>query len=154
MTIRRYSSKKHPVLIHIFLKYWDEKRPTENITFLLSDISEGYRATGQSEPASISNTILDLCRKDRGIDSRVPPEISSRGFDLRKKTGQDSLGRKFAGEFVFVGVGNEIQSWLRWPNNPEQIEVDSSTIPESVRPLLRRDEGALFSVEYRYRGYP
>lgn len=146
MATRKYSSKKHPVLIYIFSKYWDKKTPTANIIFYLSDISEGYKASNQSEPVSISNTILDLCRQDRGIDSRVPPEISSKGFDLRKKTGQNSEGKKFAGEFVYVGVGQEIQSWLKWPANAELVEVDSNRIPERVKSLLRRDEGALFSV--------
>ena len=139
-------SKKHPVLLYIFEKYFKSENPEANITFYLSDISEGYRATNQREPASISNTILDLVRQDRGIDSRLPPEIIRLGFDLRKKTGQNSKGQKYAGEFVFVGVGNALQSWLRWPDDPEVVEIDSSSIPPIVRGLLRRDEGALFSV--------
>jgi hypothetical protein len=143
---RSYSSKKHPVLWYIFQKYFDPAHPKRTITFYLSDISEGYAATGQSEPVSISNTILDLCRQDRGIAARVPEEIYSQGFDLRKKTGQDQHGKKYAGEFVFVGIGNALQSWLVWPDDPEILEVDSNKIPELVRKLIRRDEGALFSV--------
>ena len=139
-------SKKHPVLLHIFEKYFNPNVPERNIVFYLSDISDGYRATGVREPASISNTILDLVRQDRGIHSRLPEEIIAKGFDLRKKTGQDDLGKKYAGEFVFVGVGNVLDSWLRWPENPEVFEANSVNIPDLVRPLLRKDEGALFSV--------
>lgn len=142
----RRESKKHPVLWHIFQKYFDSRNPQKLITFYLSDISEGYAATNQAEPVSISNTILDLCRQDRGINSRVPIQISDLGYDLRKKTGQDTEGKKFAGEFVYVGVGNALQSWLVWPENPEIFEVDSNQIPEIVKALIRRDEGALFSV--------
>ena len=142
----RWRSKKHPVLWHIFQSYFEPDSPQETLPFYLSDISDGYRATGQSEPVSISNTILDLCRQDRGIDSRVPKQISQLGYDLRKKTGQDASGKKYAGEFVHVGVGNALQSWLVWPDNAEVVEIDSSPIPPIVRPLIRRDEGALFSV--------
>jgi hypothetical protein len=134
--------------LHIFQKYFNPLRPEESLVFYLTDISEGYAATGQSEPVSISNTILDLCRKDRGIAARVPDEISSLGYDLRKKTGQDARGHKFAGEFVYVGVGNSLKSWLIWPEEPEIFEVDSTKIPAIVRTLIRKDEGALFSVNH------
>lgn len=149
MTMQRRKgkkSKKHPVLWHIFQKYYNELKSEKSAVFYLTDISEGYAATGQPEPVSISNTILDLCRKDRGIAARVPEEIYSLGYDLRKKTGQDEHGRKYAGEFVYVGVGNALKSWLVWPEDPDVFEVDSSKIPEIVRTLIRKDEGALFSV--------
>jgi hypothetical protein len=140
------TSKKHPVLEYIFKKYYNPAKPQPLIDFYLSDISDGYKATKQSEPASISNTILDLTRQDRGIDSRVPKSISSLGYDLRKKTGQDTNGKKFAGEFVYVGKGNALNSWIIWPEEMDKITIDTSSIPEIVLKLIRQDEGALFSI--------
>lgn len=141
-----YSSKKHPVLEYIFNKYFDSSKKQKSILFYLSDISEGYRACAMPEPVSISNTILDLCRQDRGIDSRVPKTISKLGYDLRKKTGIDTNGKKFAGEFVLVGVGKSLDSWLSWPKVSTSVSVDSSNIPTLVRKLVRADEGGLFSI--------
>jgi hypothetical protein len=141
-----YSSKKHPVLEYIFRKYYNPKKPQKVIPFYLKDISDGYRKNKISEPVSISNTILDLTRQDRGIASRLPKSISGLGYDLRKKTGQDERGYKFAGEFVFVGVGAALKSWLVWPTDIEEIEIDSSPLPSLVAQLIRPDEGGLFSV--------
>lgn len=142
-----YSSKKHPVLEYIFRKYYKPNEKQEIIPFFLSDISEGYAACKIKEPVSISNTILDLCRQNRGISSRVPPSISKLGYDLRKRTGIFEDGSyKYAGEFVYVGVGNELKSWLEWPKESQILEIDSTTIPEEVRPFIRPDEGGLFSV--------
>lgn len=142
-----YSSKKHPVLEHIFKKYYKAGTNQKIIPFYLSDISEGYSICRIKEPVSISNTILDLCRQNRGIDSRVPKSISSLGYDLRKRTGfADDRDYKYAGEFVFVGVGNELKSWLIWPEKFETLEIDSSSIPSEVTPFIRPDEGGLFSI--------
>lgn len=145
---REYSSKKHPMLEYIFFK----KNPNgdadlEVIAFTLEDISEGYRALGISEPASISNTILDLVRKKRSIGSRLPPSIFCLGYDLRKKTGINPEGKSYAGEFVFMGVGNEINSWLEWPDEYDEVtEISSKGIPDGILEFIRSDEGALFSV--------
>lgn len=141
-----YHSKKHPVLEYIFEKYYSPDKPQEIIPFFLSDISEGYKFANISEPVSISNTILDLTRQDRGIDSRVPKSISKLGYDLRKKTGADSTGHKYAGEFVFVGIGKLITSWLIWPDKKHLVVIDSSSLPSLVARLIRPDEGGLFSV--------
>ena len=143
---KNYSSKKHPILEHIFRKYYDPEKKQKEITFYLSDISEGYGACEIPEPVSISNTILDLTRQDRGINSRVPMSISNLGYDLRKRTGQDAEGNKFAGEFVLVGIGNSLKSWLVWPKSIKKISIDSSSIPQFVMDLIRPDEGGLFSV--------
>jgi hypothetical protein len=133
------------MLEYIFNQYYDGTN--ENIVFYLDDISSGYRNCQIPEPASISNTILDLTRKKTGIDSRLPESIYERGYDLRKKTGQLN-GRSYAGEFVYVGIGNEINSWLAWPEDDdiEIIEIDSSTVPNKILQLIRNDEGALFSI--------
>ncbi|OGN21396.1 MAG: hypothetical protein A2915_00995 [Candidatus Yanofskybacteria bacterium RIFCSPLOWO2_01_FULL_41_34] len=144
--LKKYSSKKHPVLEFIFRKYYNPKRPQKTIPFYLSDISDGYRANRIPEPVSISNTILDLTRQDRGVDSRLPKSISRLGYDLRKKTGEDQGGHKYAGEFMLVGVGNSLKSWLAWPKNIEEIVIDSSLLPPLVAALIRSDEAGLFSV--------
>lgn len=144
---KKYSSKKHPILEYIFRK----KNPNLDtrqkvISFTLGDISEGYRACGIKEPASISNTILDLTRKETSKESRVPEIIYILGYDLRKKTGLTPDGGSYAGEFVYVGKEGESKSWLKWPNDVESKVLSSSPIPTDIRELLRNDEAALFSV--------
>ena len=144
---RKYSSIKHPLLEHIFDKYnpeWDTSRTA--INFTLRDISEAYRACGFAEPTSISNTILDLTRKANPISSRLPESIYRLGYDLKKKTGPSPSRDNYAGTFVHVGVGNVAASWLVWPTNMKEIEIGSDGIPSKILHLLRRDEGALFSV--------
>lgn len=139
----KYSSFKHPMLEWIFKKYnpdLDSKQPV--ISFTLKDISDGYRALGLREPASISNTILDLTRQDRGITSRLPQSIIKLGYDLRKKT-----GNHFAGEFIYVGVGNVLHDWLVWGDDyDDRVIINPSPVPRQILPFIRKDEGALFSV--------
>lgn len=144
--LRSKTSKKHPVLGYIFKKYYDPRKKQSAIPFYLSDISEGYKHCHVPEPVSISNTILDLTRQDRGIFSRVPESIAKLGYDLRKKTGNDHNGKRFAGEFVFVGVGNTLKSWLLWPSKIHEIKISSSNVPLIVLRLVRPDEAGLFSV--------
>ena len=143
---KEYSSKKHPMLEEIFFqKFKGNPEKQKSITFTLYDISKSYKILGIPEPASISNTILDLTRKKNKISSRLPESIYSHGYDLRKKTGPSKNGN-YAGEFVYVGVGNEIESWLVWKKVDRSIKVSSKNIPKKVREFLRNDEGALFSV--------
>ena len=144
---KTYSSKKHPMLEHIFFKK-NPKGDTnlEVIAFTLKDIADGYKAIGLNEPASISNTILDLVRQKRPISSRLPASIYGLGYDLRKKTGVSPDGGSYAGEFIFLGVGNEINSWLEWPEINDSIKISSLGIPSGILEFIRRDEGALFSV--------
>ncbi|MEM4381642.1 MAG: hypothetical protein QXX19_05375 [Candidatus Caldarchaeum sp.] len=138
-----YKSKKHPILEYIFFKKNPKKDTTQTvIPFTLEDIAEAYRECGIERPASISNTILDLTRKKRPIDSRLPESIYSLGYDLRSKPSETGE----AGEFVFVGVGNTINSWVDWPENIEERSLSSEPIPKEIRSLIRNDEGALFSV--------
>jgi hypothetical protein len=145
---KQYRSKKHPILEYIFNKYnpnCDSEKKI--IPFTLWDIHEGYNKCGIDEPASISNTILDLCRQNRGIQSRLPDSIIEKGYDLRKRTGSSQDMHSLAGEFVYVGKGNEIKSWLEWPLKFDyEIKISSINIPAEVRPYLRNDEGSLFSV--------
>lgn len=147
---KTYSSKKHPMLEYIFLKYNPEKNTEQKvISFTLKDISDGYKHCNIPEPASISNTILDLTRKKKPIKNRLPESIYGHGYDLRKKTGNNKDGMSFAGEFIFVGIGNEIDSWLSWPTKFEtedNFTISSDDIPKKILPYLRNDEGALFSV--------
>lgn len=117
------------------------------IAFTLRDITEGYTACNIPRPTSTSNTILDLCRKKSNITSRVPESISGLGYDLRKRTGPSPDGFNYAGEFVYVGVGKEIESWFEWPKRFENVKVISTaSLPEEIGHFLRKDEGALFSV--------
>ena len=151
---KEYRSQKHPLLEYIFKKYNPRNDTSKKwIPFTLADISEAYRNVqvftvdrhGNKrrvrEPASISNTILDLVRQNRGIESRMPESLIRLGYDLRKKTGGN-----LAGEFVHVGVGNVLSSWITWPTNPSRITVSSASLPDLVLDYLRNDEGALFSV--------
>lgn len=135
------------MLEYIFEKYNPKKDTSMQIIhFTLKDVSEGYRACGIDEPASISNTILDLTRRSNDISSRLPESIYSLGYDIKKKTGPSPNGGNYAGTFVYVGVGKVVQSWLTWPNDMENIEINSAKIPSEIRHLLRNDEGALFSI--------
>ena len=145
---KTYSSKKHPMLEYIFFeKNANKDTSILSITFTLDDISKAYRAIGIDEPASISNTILDLTRKKKDISARLPESIYSLGYDLRKKTGITQNGKSYAGEFLFVGVGNQINSWLEWPTNFfQEITISSDNLPNGIEEFLRNDEGALFSV--------
>lgn len=142
-----YSSKKFPMLEYIFNKKTNNGSVNigKNITFTLKDVSEGYRACGISEPASISNTVLDLTRRNRGIKSRLPQSIIDFGYDIKKKTGPSSDGN-YCGEFVFVGKGNEINSWLAWDELTFAEIVVKNTVPDQVLKHISNDEGALFSV--------
>jgi hypothetical protein len=145
---KTYSSKKFPMLEVIF----DQKTKNrsrhigENISFTLRDVSRAYQSCGIPEPASISNTILDLTRKDRGIESRLPRSIIDYGYDLRKKTGPATIRENFAGEFVYVGIGNRLKSWLEWPARPDLSIIVPNKVPPKISHLLSNDEGALFSV--------
>lgn len=144
---RTYNSKKFPMLEYIFNQKTNNgtRGIGQNITFTLKDVSNGYKACGIPEPASISNTILDLTRKNRGIDSRLPKSISSLGYDLKKKTGPSPDGN-YCGEFVYVGIGNVIHSWLVWDVSGERVVTVKNTIPTNVLKYISNDEGALFSA--------
>ncbi len=146
---KKYRSMKFPMLEYIFNKLTENgtKGMTEDHTFTLKDISEGYRACGIPEPASISNTILDLTRKFGDITARLPPSIIAHGYDMRKKTGPDpKTGDNLAGEFVYVGVGNTLPAWHLWTEEPDQAIVVENKIPQKIAKYLSNDEGALFSA--------
>ena len=142
-----YKSKKFPVLEYIFND--KTKNGTcmigNDIPFTLKDVSNGYKACGIDEPASISNTILDLTRQDRGIESRLSSYIISFGYDLKKKTGPSPNGN-YCGEFVYVGVGNVLHSWLVWDTEKETVVSVKNRVPANVLNYISNDEGALFSV--------
>ncbi len=143
----QYRSKKFPILEYIFNKYNPSHEVLDIIEFTLEDISEGYKMCGIKEPASISNTILDLTRKDNGIESRVPESIYKLGYDLRKRTGENEQGRNRAGQFVYVGVGNSLKSWFKWPlEYGEEYIINPNSIPSHLLKFIRNDEGALLSV--------
>ena len=142
---KKYNKKM--ILDHIFNLKFDPEIPEQSINFYLDDIRAAGDAIGMDLPTSYSNFVLDLCRKNRGIQSRVPEVVRMNGYDLCKKTGVDTNnGKKFVGQFQFVGIGNEIESWLVWPESSKTVVVDSEDLHSVVRKLLRKDEAALFSI--------
>lgn len=146
---KRANYNKHDILGKIFNKKFagvPSQQPEIEIYF--DDIKTAARQLSQTLPVSISNFILDLCRKNNGLEARVPEVVRNAGYDLKKATGNSSKKhrKRLAGRFVYVGVGKEVQSWLIWPIPNHVIMIDSRQLPPLVRRLLRRDEAAMFSV--------
>lgn len=144
----KYTSKKFPLFEYIFNKFNPYKTEIPLIQFTLQDITEAYDALKIKKPTSISNTVLDLTRKRNTIDHRLPQSIYSLGYDIRKKTGSTGTSNEnYAGEFVYVGVGKELDQWLSFPKTyDESIPIESSIIPNIIIPFLRNDESAMLSV--------
>jgi hypothetical protein len=140
--------KKQLILQEIFReKFGGISENQREIPIYFDDIRKAGLALDMELPVSYSNFVLDLCRKNNGIKKRVPPIVIEHGYDLKKATGTDpGNGQKLVGKFVHVGVGNEINSWITWPNPRLSIEVDSSILHSTVRKLLRQDEAAMFSI--------
>lgn len=145
---REYRTLKHIVLDHIFSQLTNNGTQDigEDHVFYLDDISDAYTSLGFKRPTSSSNFVLDITRKNSGIAARVPDTIRVLGYDLRKKTGLDSEKRNFAGEFVYVGVGQELNSWLQWPPTFADVRTIANTVPAKILPFITDDEAALFSV--------
>lgn len=148
---KRYRSKKHPILEYIFEV--KTKGGTQGIgedhDFTLQDISQAMNALFDDlgyRPTSHSNFVLDLTRKNAKIESRLPTSIIELGYDLRKKTGPAPHGEKYAGTFVYVGIGGTIDTWLVWPDEPGEVYTLDNRVPAVILPHLAKDEGALFSV--------
>ena len=144
-----YTSKKFPLFEYIFDKYNPHKEIKELIPFSLNDINEAYSKLGIDKPTSTSNTVLDLTRKRLPISYRLPESIYGLGYDIRKKTGlkEDTKGFKYAGEFVYVGIGKELDQWLSFPPEYDDvIPIESSSLPNVILPFLRKDESAILSV--------
>ena len=147
---------KFEVLEHIF----DEKTLNKtqhigtDIDFTLRDVGNAMMATCGALPASRSNFVLDLTRKDSGITRQLPQSIIDCGYDLRKKTGRvpGTSRESYCGTFVFRGMdahGNTIplKDWLKLDEEAVQrtIEIDNR-VPDLVREFLSNDEASLFSV--------
>jgi hypothetical protein len=150
----QYRTKKHCVLEHIFLRLTANgtQHLTEDLPFYHQDVIEAYDELALRRPTSSSNFVLDITRKNNGIDARVPELVQELGYDLRKKTGldihaEDRRKRKYAGEFVYVGKGYSADSWLTWPDPSAAQELHiPNRVPQRIRPHLHNDEAALFSV--------
>lgn len=142
--IKKYD--KHTVLQHIFdSKIAAGHRIGDDIDFTLAEVNDAILATGGTRPASISNFVLDLTRKDNGISSRLPQPIISHGYDLRKKTGNG-----LCGTFIYRGFdehGNTIPlyDWLVWETPDRDITI-TNTVPDLVQQYISNDEASLFSV--------
>lgn len=139
---------KHLILELIFdSKFSGDTESQKQIPIYFHDIRDAGLALNMDLPVSYSNFVLDLCRKNNGITKRVPKNVINAGYDLKKATGVDpENNKKLVGFFVHVGIGNEINSWISWPNPRLSIEVDSSSLHPTVRKLLRKDEAAMFSL--------
>lgn len=149
MVQKRASYKKHDILEKIFeKKFKGDANSQPEIEIYFDDIKSAARQLSQSLPVSISNFVLDLCRKNGGISKRVPENVRQAGYDLKKATGNSKQrhAKRLAGRFVHVGIGNEIESWLVWPGPHLELIVNSSNLPHPVRSLIRKDEAAMFSV--------
>lgn len=149
---KKYS--KHDTLRYIFFLKTDngKKRIKENIDFTLREVGEGIKETGGTPPTSWSNFVLDLTRKNKGIEARLPEEIIAYGYDLRKKTGPvPNSDDNYCGTFVYRGFDSTgktipISDWLVWRKPDRVIEIDSSSIPSIVEKFISNDEASLFSV--------
>ncbi len=145
---KRYRSYKHPILEYIFSKAMENSAaPPDEIPFTYEDIYNAMAAIGMERPkqASYSNFVIDLVRKANTIEQRVPTTISERGYDL------DRMPQRKARE-GYVGrlVRNELRPkdpWIVWQEIPdEDVITIPNRVPESVKPYLGNDEGALLSV--------
>jgi len=142
-------SHKFPVLEHIFndLTLHGKKGIGRDHSFGLGHVKTAYISLNIPRPASSSNIIIDLIRKNRGIERRLPNSIIQLGYDLRHKTGPVGDGDNYAGEFVYVGVGNTLHDWFTWPQEPNQVlSVEQPGVLRKIARFLRRDEASLFSV--------
>ena len=146
---------KFAVLKYIFMQKTQDgtQRIGSDIDFTLREVGEGIIATGGTPPTSWSNFVLDLTRKKNTIFQRLPGDIISFGYDLRKKTGRlpGNTRDKYCGTFVYRGKdenGNTIpiQDWLDWGEADRVIHIASNEIPELVRQFISNDEASLFSV--------
>lgn len=146
-----YRSIKHPILEYIFDQKTNGKTQDlqMNHAFTLQDIGAAMDALFDElhyRPTSYSNFVLDLTRKNTPITSRLPQSLIDLGYDLKKRTGQAANGENYAGVFVYVGVGNAVNTWLVWPTEPTKRLIVQNRLPERVAMYLANDEGALFSV--------
>jgi len=144
-----YTSFKFPLLEYIFFHLIQGHKPPQlgtNLVFTLQQYSQACDACRYSRPTSSSNVILDLTRKAGPPTKRLPQSIVDYGYDLKKKTGRIGREISYAGEFVHVGVGKSLKSWLVWPDIPHRNIVIPNTVPYQILTYLRKDEGALFSV--------
>ena len=125
-----------------------------DIDFTLREVGAAMMATCGFMPASRSNFVLDLTRKDTGIAKRLPRSIIDYGYDLRKKTGRvpGTSHESYCGTFVFRGKdanGDTIplKDWLKLDQEEVQRTLNiNNVVPDLVQGFLSNDEASLFSV--------
>ena len=137
---------KQTVLQHIF----DNKIAAgcsigDDIDFTLAEVNDAILATGGTRPASISNFVLDLTRRDNGISSRLPKPIIDLGYDLRKKTGKGLCGTFVYRGFDASGHTIPLYDWLVW-ETPDRTVTISNVVPALVQRYISNDEASLFSA--------
>lgn len=143
-----YRSYKHPVLEYIFeAKTQGLSELPDEIIFTYEDIRQAMAAIGmeRDKQASLSNFTIDLTRRAASHESRVPPSIWEKGYDLdrvsERQVRQNIAGRLVKKEFKSDNL------WILWPEIAEQDTVIiPNKVPDEVKPYLGNDEGALLSV--------
>lgn len=149
---RKYDKMK--VLEHIFMQKTSKgkKYIGKDIDFTLAEVGEAIVATGGTQPTSWSNFVLDLTRKKKPIDARLPKRVIAYGYDLRKRTGSvpENKSDRYCGTFVYRGTDDDgktipLQDWLEWGDPSEEITIKNK-VPSLVQNFIANDEASLFSV--------
>jgi hypothetical protein len=145
---KRYRSYKHPILEYIFNKVVENSPvPPDEIPFTYENIRQAMAALQikRDSQASISNFVIDLLRKANTIEQRVPDTISQQGYDLDRMP-ERKVREGYAGRLVRIELKAR-DPWIIWQEIPdEDVITVLNTVPESVKPYLGNDEGALLSV--------
>jgi len=143
-----YKSYKHPILEYIFNKAMENAlQPPDEIPFTYEDIYQAMDALNIRRPkqASYSNFTIDLLRRANTLEQRVPESVRQQGYDLDRMPDR-KVRENFAGRLVRIELKAK-DPWIVWENIPdEDAIVVANTIPESIKPYLGNDEGALLSV--------
>ena len=138
---------KYSVLQHIFdVKIASGHKIGEDIDFTLAEVNDAILATKGVRPASISNFVLDLTRKDTGISTRLPQSIIEKGYDLRKKTGKGLCGTFIYRGFDEHGKTIPLNDWLVWPTTPDRPITITNKVPDIVQRFISNDEASLLSI--------
>jgi hypothetical protein len=145
---QKYRSYKHPILEYIFNKAREEfpELPDE-IPFTYQDIYEAMDALKLERPqqASYSNFTIDLLRRANTHEERVPAVIWNSGYDLDRMPKRNAR-QGYAGRLVRAELKAK-EPWIVWPDiRDDEAIVVTNLVPDSVKPYLGNDEGALLSV--------
>lgn len=145
---KKYRSYKHPILEYIFDKALTvvSELPDE-IIFTYEDIRQAMDTLGirRDKQASLSNFTIDLTRQAASHESRVPPSVWERGYDLDRVPEREAR-HNVAGRLIRKELKPR-EPWIVWPeiDDTNTITISNQTPPE-IQLYLGKDEGALLSV--------